>query len=169
MSKPPPLPADVLARVLRLARFDGWGLVIVAGGFGLLSAIFGDIVGTIVGGAAAGAGAIELRGSRLLQRGQQVAVKWLVASQLVLMATILTYALYCAFTYNEAWIRVRITQYGSMLADLGIPADQFATMARQAVVLVYSTLAVVTIGYQGGMVIYYHRKSRQLRALQIVR
>jgi len=89
--KPPILPAETLRRVTRIARFDGLSVLIVAGGFALLSAASKDISGAVIGLLIAAAGAIELHGVALLRVGRD-GMRWLVSSQLYLMAVILAYA-----------------------------------------------------------------------------
>src|SRR6187402_2467490 len=91
MTTPPPAPADRLRRVIRLALFDGWSVVIVAGGAGLLSAAFGDWVGALIGIIITSAGIIELHGVKLLRRSDVRGMTRLVASQLVIMGTLLAY------------------------------------------------------------------------------
>ena len=57
MQQPPLLPAETLVRVLRLAKFDGLSVLLIAGVFALLAATAGDFSGALVGLLAAGAGA----------------------------------------------------------------------------------------------------------------
>src|SRR5262245_17604351 len=63
MQQPPLLPEVTLFRVLRLARFDGMGAMLLGGIFALLSASAGDFPFASIGLLAAGAGAVELHGA----------------------------------------------------------------------------------------------------------
>jgi hypothetical protein len=47
MKAPPPLPEDTVRRVVRVARFDGWSVLGVAGVLALAAATMGDYVGAI--------------------------------------------------------------------------------------------------------------------------
>ena len=87
----PPLPKDTVRRVVRVARFDGWSVLGVAGVLALAAATMGDYVGAIVGLIVAGAGAGELHGASLLSHGEVRGLKWLIGSQLFLMAAIVSY------------------------------------------------------------------------------
>ena len=74
MTKTPPLlPEETLARVLHIARLDGWSVLGVAGLFALLAASIGDLRGAVVGVIIAGAGAGGLHGVALLRHGSSAA------------------------------------------------------------------------------------------------
>ena len=94
MSKPPPLPAEMLARVLRIAGIDGYTLIFIAGGFGFISGSSRDVLGALTGLLATGAGFIELHGRKRLRAGDCAGISWLVQSQLALLAVILFYIAY---------------------------------------------------------------------------
>jgi hypothetical protein len=66
----PPKPVDPVRRVTRIALFDGWSVVIVAGLGGLLAAAMGDFTGAVIGVMVAGAGLMELHGVTLLRRSE---------------------------------------------------------------------------------------------------
>ena len=70
MPQPPLLPEVILMRVLRLARFDGMGALMLGGMFALVAASARDFPFAAIGLLAAGAGAIELHGAALLKEGQ---------------------------------------------------------------------------------------------------
>ena len=89
--KPPLLPAETLRRVVRTAKFDGTGILVISGAFALASASVHDVTGAEVGLLVAAAGAMELHGAGLIRNGERRGTDWLVASQLFLLAIILGY------------------------------------------------------------------------------
>lgn len=167
--QPPLLSDEILARVLRLARMDGLGVLVIAGTFALLSALVGDAVGTGIGLVIAGAGAVELHGAGLLRAGETRGVSWLVGAQLLLLVVIVAYcvfqlirmdlsALQAAFDramsypfFREAW---------QMQEELGITKQEFL---EQNYRLTYRLVAVATCAYQGGMIWYYLRRREPIR------
>jgi hypothetical protein len=46
--QPPLLPAETLARLLRLAKLDGTSILVISGAFALVSAAMGDRLGALV-------------------------------------------------------------------------------------------------------------------------
>lgn len=175
MSKPPPLPTEVLARVVRLSGIDGRILVIVAGGFGLLSLAGGDWLGAGVGALALGAGVVELSGRKQLQAGETTGILRLVSSQLLLLAVVLGYAAYQYFRYDplpllakfekalaEAQAENGLEQVS--LAELfGMSSAQFHIFVKQAVRSTYLAVALASILCQGGLAYYYHHKGAYLQ------
>jgi hypothetical protein len=89
--KPPLLPFETLERVLRVARFDGRTVLGVAGLCALLSAVYGSTQSALICLVISGAGAVELHGVSLLQRGER-GMAWLIWSQVILLVTIIGYA-----------------------------------------------------------------------------
>ena len=69
MQQPPLLPEETLVRVLRLAKLDGMGSVVLGTVFALMAAGAQEAPFAVIGLLAAGAGAIELHGASLLQEG----------------------------------------------------------------------------------------------------
>src|SRR5688500_10289645 len=91
MQQPPLLPAETLARVVRLARFDGTGALLLGSFFAIATALVRDIPFTAIGLLAAGAGAVELHGIALLRERQARGMSWIIASQPLLLIVILGY------------------------------------------------------------------------------
>ncbi|HXN35586.1 MAG TPA: hypothetical protein VN877_05410, partial [Opitutaceae bacterium] len=65
--QPPKLVSVTLRNVLRVARFDGVSVLVLAGFFALVSAASGDVSGAAFGLLIAAAGAVELHGMGLLR------------------------------------------------------------------------------------------------------
>jgi hypothetical protein len=170
MPKPPPLPAVVLARVLRIANIDGCVLVFLAGGFAVISVFCADWLGALVGGLAATAGFIELRGRRKLKAGDHEGVRWLVHSQIILLTIILLYVAYQFRNYDPRPMlelierdladaqRANGLQPVTLAANLGQTPAQLLDLAKKLARLSYALVGVLSVGFQGGLAYYYHRK-----------
>lgn len=156
MKGPPPLPEEIFQRVLRLARFDGWSMLIVAALFALLAALSGDRIGAAVGVLIAGVGLLELHGVTLLRHSDPRGLRWLVGSQFALMACVLGY---CALrlAYPElTHLRAAVTdEMKTQLEVIGWSVDQFLVLVYR---LTYYAVALATVLYQGGMALYYLRR-----------
>jgi hypothetical protein len=154
--KPPPLPIEILMRVIRLASTDGRLVLWLSGCFALLSGAGHDIVGAIAGCAAAGAGAIEVHGSTLLRQGETRGLDWVIRAQLVLLASILIYAGARLVSFHPTLISSHITpDVQDKITDLGITREQFIAATRTLYMVVYAVVGFVSLIYQGGMVRYY--------------
>jgi hypothetical protein len=163
--KPPILPSETLRRVTRVARFDGLSVLIVAGGFALLSAASRDVSGAVIGLLVAAAGAIELHGATLLRSGRD-GMRWLVSSQLYLMAVILGYAGFRLLKPDVAWMLPYVT--GEAAEPILQAAQQQGMTVEQLLIgamgMFYLLVAVLTLVYQGGMTVYYLRRRRAVEA-----
>jgi hypothetical protein len=161
---PPLLPSERLRRVLRVARIDGLSVLVVAGGFGVLSAAFGDFSGAAVGFVIAAAGAVELRGVSLLKAARIEGMNWLIASQAYLLLLILGYAAYrLANLAHDPLIRVIVQG----LREAGADPEMLPIDLHQMMKATYCALALITVLYQGGMIVYYrHRRAAAAAALQ---
>lgn len=161
MPKPPPPPAAVFARVLRVSTFEGRTVFVIGAAGGVLSALLGDWFGAVVGSLVAGAGAVELHGGQLLRHGQQRGMNWLVRSQLLLGNTILLYCAIRLLTISVASLDAEMTpDLRAALSQYGMGAKDFEVMAVKLYRLVYSLVASLTLLYQGGMALYYHRRRK---------
>jgi hypothetical protein len=173
MKKPPPLPSEVLRRVLRVARFDGISVLGFAGACALVSAAMGDVAEAIVGLIVAAAGAIELHGATLLRLGNFRGMRWLVSSQAYLMSAILGYAALKLQHPDVATLHRIMTQYSATagqdaMDQLNAQLQEQGMTMDQALVgfltLVYLALAAATLVYQGGMIVYYMRRREAVAA-----
>jgi hypothetical protein len=157
--KPPLLPSEALKRVVRLARFDGMSLLVVSGAFALISAASRDVGGAAIGLLIAGAGAVELHGVGLLTAGHN-GMRWLISSQLCLMAMILIYAGIRIARPDVSWIMPYVK--GEAAEPIIQAAQQSGMTVEQLLIEGMSTLyvmvAAITVIYQGGMAVYYVRR-----------
>jgi hypothetical protein len=155
-SQPPLLPEETLSRVLRLARFDGMGALILGGMFALFAAAARDFPFAAIGLLGSGAGAVELHGAALLRQGEPRGMRWLVASQPFLLTVILCY---CAL---RLWF-VEIPPIPESMQNLfamsarqwGMSVEEYQRALNQITAL---AVACVATGFQGGMMIYYLRR-----------
>ena len=156
MKAPPLLPEETLIRVLRVARLDGMSVLVIAGVFALISALAGDPVGAVIGLLVAGAGAVELHGATLLEHTDPRGMKWLVSSQLFLLATVIAYCALRLLHPAVEPLRGAITDdMKSQLEAAGWSQDEFIRFIYNTT---YAAVAAVTLVYQGGMALYYFRR-----------
>jgi hypothetical protein len=162
--QPPLLPGEILARVMRTARLDGISVLAVAGVAALLAASAKDVQGAAIGVTVALAGALELHGVAMLQHRDARGVAWLVRSQLFLLTVLMAY---CAWHLTRVDLEPLRTAFHSSLRlplmkevwamnqELGMTEQLFL---QQANTLLYVSLAIATLIYQGGMTLYYQRR-----------
>ena len=165
-TKPPLLPEEALYRAVKTARMDGTLVLAIAGTLALLSALDKDRVGALVGIIVSAAGAIELHGTSLLRAGFHRGVRWLVGSQLYLLAIVVGWAAYRLGHPDLEPVHKAIIE-GNILTDQqrdaikqsGMSLDQFLLAAYR---LGYAAVIIATLLYQGGMALYYARRGRQM-------
>jgi hypothetical protein len=158
MQQPPLLPQETLLRVLRLARFDGMGALVLGGMFALVAAAARDIPFAVIGLLAAGAGAVELHGAALLRQGERRGMNWLVASQPYLLTVIF---IYCALRMWLVDIPPVPEAFQEMFAESarrwGMSVSEYQQALNRILALAVATVAV---GFQGGMMVYYLQRRR---------
>jgi hypothetical protein len=148
--------------MLRVARFDGGSILILAGGFALGSASLHDVPGTAISLMVAGAGAIELHGAGLLRHGEERGLRWLVTSQVYLMVVMLGLVASKLGHIDTTAMRVLLTDDArAAIAQDGLTVDEFLHMAY---VFGYGSVGAATVLYQGGMAIYYARRRTAVAA-----
>jgi hypothetical protein len=158
--KPPPLPADTLRRVIKIARLDGMSVIVVSGLCALVAAAMGDLVSAFFGLIVAAAGCGEWHGAKLLRRGEARGLDWLVRSQLYLLSVILIYAMTRMASYDPEYVRSLITpEIKQIFQEAGMSVEDIMPLVRRAFYAGYGTLAVVTLIYQGGLALYYRRRA----------
>jgi hypothetical protein len=165
MSQPPPLLPDVvLGRVVRVARMDGGGALLLGGIFALMMAAAGDRAFAVVGLLAAGSGAIELHGAALLRRGEPRGMRWLIASQPLLLAVIWSYCVLRIAAVQAPPIPETLRPFlAASAAPWQVTVEEYVQALNR---LTIATLALVALGFQGGLTLYYMRRRRAVeRAL----
>jgi pyrimidine-nucleoside phosphorylase len=158
---PAPTPADkALSRVLKLARFNGWSVAIIAGVCALASLAFGDLMGCLVGVLAVSAGAMEIRGYRLLKKRDATGLKWAIRAELWLLTVIAVYAVTRLASFDpEAAMGNLTPEMKSMLKEAGVDTTEILPMVRLMFHLIYGGVLVLTIIYQGGLALFYRRRT----------
>ncbi|MFZ9746740.1 MAG: hypothetical protein ACO3G4_08930 [Opitutaceae bacterium] len=161
MQVPPLLPEETLTRVLRLARFDGLGVLVLGGGFALLAAAGGDKALAAVGLAAAGAGAVELHGVTLLRQGAFRGLRWIIASQPLLLAAVWVY---CALRLTHFALPPLPEELRAAVAEtareLGMAPDDYLRLVHR---ITHGLVALLATAYQGGLGWYYWRRREPVR------
>jgi hypothetical protein len=161
MQAPPLLPAETLERVSRLARFDGLAALVLGGMFALTAAAGREVPFAVIGLLAAGAGAIELHGLALMHRGSARGMDWIIASQPLLLAVVLAY---CAL---RLWIlelpaipEALAPAFEASAAQWGLSLAEYQRVLNR---LAVGAVAVMGLGFQGGMLVYYLRRRHAVR------
>jgi hypothetical protein len=157
--QPPKLVSEILRHVLRVARFDGLSVLLLAGFFALVSAASGDVSGAVFGLLIAASGAVELHGAALLRAANKRGMRWLVGSQLYLMSMVLGYVGYrLANPDVDPMMKLAKSTLAAQARQAGLDPDQFIAEFPRALRLLYLAVAGLTIIYQGGMTVYYLRR-----------
>ncbi len=163
LPKPPPLPSEILFRVIRIAGLDGRLVLWTSGAFALISAAGHFSLGALTGLAAAGTGAIEVHGATLLARTDSRGLNWAIRAQLLLLLTILFYCIARLMTFDPVFIRSQLTpDIQAYIAQSGMTTDQFIILMRQFWLVAYIVVAVVSVIYQGGLAVYYARRRQAI-------
>ena len=161
MQAPPLLPEETLARVLRLARFDGLGVLVLAGAFALLAAAAREPAFAAAGLAAAGAGAVELHGVSLLRHVDSRGLRWLLASQPLLLAAVWAYcALRLAASDSPPLPDELRPAVEATAAQLGLSTADYLRLVHR---VTHGLVAVLAAAYQGGLCWYYWRRREPVR------
>lgn len=139
-------------------------MLLVAGFFALIEAAAHDFTMAMFCLAAAGAGAAERHGAALLRGANPEGVRWLVGSQLYLLLVIDAYAVLRVLQYDPALIQhtmqamLDLPMMRTQMDESGMTEADLLGFVRLTYFLVYAVLAVVTLIYQGGLALYYHRR-----------
>lgn len=157
--KPSRPPEEVLRRVLKFSRLNGWSVAIFAGLCTLVALAMGDPVGIAVSLLVTLGGAIEVRGYRMLKRRNIDGLRWLIRSQLVVLGVIWAYAVTRLVSFDEGTVRAAFTSdMRASLSDLGLSLEDILPLVRRAFYLLYGGVLAVTLLYQGGLALYYRRR-----------
>lgn len=169
MATPPLPPERACARVLTVAHFDGWSIVLVAalGGLWTLWQHRWLETGTALLVLLAGIG--ELHGRRLLADGAARGLAWLIRAQLFLLGIIWAYAgwRWRYFDATAFWATLpglAQAEVDRQLLAAGLePALDRPLLLEMMNALTCAVLAGVTLFYQGGLALYYARQRKRVR------
>ncbi len=165
--KPPRPPEEILRRVKRLARLDGWSVALFAGLCTLVALALGDPIGVSVGLFVTLGGALEVHGYRMLRRRDADGMRWLARSQLVVLGTIWAYGLSRLLSFDAGYVqdqvipdaRASLASMGfdlnAMLDQAGLDSANIIPLVRLFFVVLYASVLLATLLYQGGLYLYY--------------
>lgn len=166
MQQPPLLPEETLARVLRLARFDGTGALLLGGMFALSAAMSGERAFAVIGLLGAAAGAIELHGGELLKQGYVRGMNWLIASQPFLLLVIFAYCGLRLWYFELPPVPESFQGiFAASAQQWNMTVPEYQEALNRLTVL---AVATVGVGFQGWMTFYYlRRRHAVIRALAV--
>jgi hypothetical protein len=156
---PPPQAASaaVKAPVLKMAKFDGFGLLVMGVPSMILALFSSSVSGFAIGAVVAGCGWGELDGYKRYIAGRPGARSRLVGSQLILIAAAWSYA---------AWTLLHPEPLSPEITDLikesGDQASEVLGMADNLRFIIAAAICGITLLYQGGLAYYYWSKTRRL-------
>ena len=176
--KPPPLPAEILRRVVRVSMIDGVSVLFVAGACALVSAATRDAFAAFIGLLVAGAGALEMSGANKLRAGDPRGMRLLFLSHFQIGASMMVYVAVRLLFLDLASVHKMLTEaqraeggtkeFFALLEEqvrqAGMTLDEYLLLSMR---VMYLSLIIATVLYQGGMTIYYmRRKSAVQQALR---
>ena len=144
--------------VLKMAKFDGYGLLVMGVPSVILAFFSSSVSGFVIGAVVAGCGYFELDGYRRYTGRLPGARLRLVGSQLLLIALAWSYA---------AWSLLHPEPLSPDLADLikesGGQSPEMQGLMGSVRLLIAALICGVTLLYQGSLSLYYWSKTRGLR------
>ncbi len=174
--KPPRPPEEVLRRVIRFSRLNGWSAVLFASLGALVSLGLLDPISVSICLLIGLGGALEVHGQRMLVRRDAGGMRWLVRAQLVVLAVVWFYAATHLVSFDAVYLRDEVIPNArEMLSAFGMNLDQIFEQAdldtnavvafvRLLFVAIYGSLMLVTLIYQGGLALYYRRRTAAVEA-----
>ena len=112
----------------------------------------------------AGAGWVELEGRKKLVDGIADAPRWLMGGEALLLFVIVVYAFAHLMALDPLHaIDILGPEIRTMLSELGGLSEQMLNeLIYSAARWLYLGLIIGTVAYQGGMIGYYHLKTRDI-------
>ena len=103
---------------------------------------------------------MEIHGHRRLQARRAEGMCWLVRAQLLLLGVILVYAASRIASYDAELALENLTpQMRDSLNQLELRPEDIQPMVRTALWLGYGVVMLVACVYQGGLALYYRRRT----------
>lgn len=149
--------ASVGAPTIKMAKFDGFGLLIMGIPSMILALFSSSVSGFVIGALVALCGWGELDGYRRYIARRHGARLRLVGSQLALLAGAWMYAAW-TFLHPEP-LSPEITD---LIKESGDQASDVLGMAANLRLVIAAAICGVTLLYQGGLALYYWSKTRRL-------
>jgi len=162
MPAPQPTPAQkALNRVTDLSRLNGWSIVLVSGLGALIALAMGDWFSTGLGLLVAGFAGLEVHGSRLLKKRDATGMKWLVRSQMLVLALILAYCSSRLGSFDGETAMANLTpDMEAVLKEAGLTRADILPLVHRMFIALYASVALASLVYQGGLALYYRSKTR---------
>jgi hypothetical protein len=152
-----PKPADALP-VLKMAKFDGYGLVVMGVPSVIIALFSSSVSGFVIGAIVAACGCCELDGHRRFVGRLPGARLRLMGSQLLLIALAWSYAGW-TLAHPEP-LSPEITE---LIRESGDQSSELLGLANSLRVMIAAAICGITLLYQGGLALYYWRKTRGLK------
>ncbi len=158
-------PKEILHRVMRTARLNGWSIAIFAGLCALVSLASGDVVGGVIGLIVAAGGVVEIRGlGKLRQHDADGGMTLLIRSQWIVLGSIWAYTLGQLAGFDPQTAMGQLTpDMKSILDQAGLSNEELMRLLRIIFYSMYATVLLVTLIYQGGLALYYSRRRATVR------
>ena len=154
-------PEKTLKRILLITAIDGWSIIVLASLGVLLTFILGDWVGSCVGLLVLAAGVMEIRGRRRLTQRDASGMQQMVRAQLFLLAVILVYCASRLGSFDADTALASLTpDMEAMLKEAGLARADILPIVRTAFIATYGLVAFLSLLFQGGLILYYRRKTR---------
>jgi len=153
----PPAVAAPAVRKLRMAKGDSLGLIIMGGLSVAIGASTFDWSTGVIGAFIGAFGVMELMGYRRFLARQPRAREYLVGSQLGVLFLILGYCVWKLYGPVSPGSNSTL----DAMKELGADASEFGEMAAGIEHMVYFSVAVVSVLYQGGLALYYWRQTEE--------
>ncbi len=172
MTKPVPTPQEkALRRVLLISRLDGWSIVVIAVLSLLLTLVLGELLGLGISLLVLVAGIMELRGRRALKRRDPDGMKLLVRAQMFLLTVILVYCARCLGSFDAGYLQEQLIpemrqnlllfgiNFDEVLKEADLTVAEIVPLVHMMFLVLYGTLAFVSLLFQGGLALYYRSKT----------
>ncbi len=165
-------PAEkTFTRIIALSGLNGWSVIIIAGLACVLALFMGDLVGLSVGVLCVVSGLMELRGRRLLKKRDAWGMRWLVRAELLLLSVIACYAVRGLVSFDADYMRDQVIpdarakldllgiSLNDVLRSYDLTEEKVIPLMKLVTLSLYGTVLLIALLYQGGMVLYYRRKT----------
>ena len=168
-------PEETLRRVLKVSRLNGWSVAIFAAFCVLVALVFVNPEGIFVSTIVLASGAMEVWGNRMLHRRKADGMKWLIRAQFLLLGVIAVYAVESAASFDADGFQQRVQEVrkivtsfdinlDDVLRQYGIDPAKVGIFAQKLNWLIYGSVMLTTLLYQGGLALFYRHRIEAVEA-----
>ena len=158
-NSPPPASAEAVpglpVRVLRMAKFDGYGLLVMGVPSIIISCFSFSMVGIIICVVVTACGCLELDGYRRFTGGRPGSRSRLMGSQILLIVMAWAYAGW-SLLHPEP-LAPEITE---LIKESGEETSSMMALVAKMRLIVAAAICGITLLYQGSLSVYYWSKTR---------